>query len=254
MINFLAMITNRLSPTTENNIPLVEGIQNFETMNGFQVIVHNPEAVNSKVEGNPDAPILLLLAGSSESGKSTMGKMAVETDLASRIKYLNISAKILMNGSKSNEIIDVLSVLEQEGNEVPFAEFLDVFIDEIIEVVSTRGGVAVVETLKHPGLVYALQNSSRVRAFSVFVDADLNKRVERESIKAGATFEETMEAVLKKDKAKGSLGLEEIRDGADLTMINNGTYEEYCHYSACLLEYLSLHSNIPNSQKSIQVS
>lgn len=246
-------MTNINTYPTES-YPEVEGLQSLETESGFRVDVHNPEAVNAKLESDTSTPILLLLAGSSESGKSTMGKMAVETDLASRLKYLNISAGILMNGSKSNEIIDVLASLEQPGNEAIFAAFVERYIDLTTEILANRGGIAVVETLKHPGLVRALQASDRVRAFSVFVDADLEKRVERESVKAGLTIEETRVRVLAKDQTKGSLGLEEIRQGADITIMNDGSYEDYQAYSAALLTYLAQFSDIPNTEASVQVS
>jgi shikimate kinase len=231
-------------------------ITNENQQTGFRVEITNQEQIDKVLEGESTLPIFIMLSGTSESGKSTIGNTGLSAGLASRIKYLKVSSDILIDELSSKNVIDTLTDMESLNlvTDEEYTQFVDELITRISIMTSTRGGVSVVETLKHPRLVSALKNSPKVRALSVYVDADLESRIDRETIKTGLPRVVVAKKVNEKDMTKGSLGLEQIRRTADVLLYNDGSYEEYVAYAKSILNIFSDHTDISRSDSVIEYS
>ena len=184
-------------------------------------------------------PILLLLSGLSESGKSLFGQTAVNNGWGNRLKVY----KTIAIGASDNHL-----PLAKDGSNNPFSiaselpssqqgEMLDFIVADFQKkFLETQVPVAVVETFKHPWLVDGLRDRTDIRAISLFIEADFANRLTREASKKKLTAQddinELAETIRQKDVTKASYGNMEIRRTADILVVNNGDLYTYLSFTS----------------------
>src|SRR5690606_9340947 len=82
--------------TGEDWVSIANGEQGeFATPDGLEVKILNPENVrNVLLPDNSQKPLFVFVSGASESGKSTFGRVAVESGIAHRLKVYKTLAEI----------------------------------------------------------------------------------------------------------------------------------------------------------------
>lgn len=204
---------------------------NFHTRDGFRVHL-DIKRLHEVLSSDNDLPILVLVSGTSESGKSHLGKKFVSDGLGHRFKiYKTIS-----------ELIHSSPDLTQETDAVEFstkAESLPkerlIVVDHIVNeyVSSMRDSnvlVGIVETLKHPWLVDDLKSRQDIRVISMYVDGPIDARVSRQAEKTGKSIAEVKAETLAKDEYKMVTGTKEIEYISDIVVWNGGSVETYDNF------------------------
>jgi dephospho-CoA kinase len=176
-----------------------------------------------------ETQLLLILGGSSESGKSAFGKLLLEEQLANRIKYLRVAREISTRDGLGDDPMNYLNVDLPEIERIARSKKL---WQGVTDVASNAARVSVVETMKHPHLLTDLgqlieQGAINARFLMVYIDAPFEKRVEREVLKTGLSSSEITEKVKLKDEEKSRLGDKDLSSLADIVVWNNGEAQDY---------------------------
>jgi hypothetical protein len=208
-------ITNWTRLVTDTPGSIVESIK---TPDGLYMEVRDTGRLTEVFEFS-ETPILFLLSGKSESGKSHWGKRFVEQKYGSRVKIL----KLVHDQWPEEDPNDVLSSITTP--EDPRIHTLAESFANLLQKQQTP--LAVVETLKHPEIVSFLTASNHIRAVSVFLEPDFDLRVQREALSKDIPVEEATALAIQKDQQKAVLGNERIRDIADIYIQNNGDIATY---------------------------
>jgi hypothetical protein len=178
-------------------------------------------------EHNDDTVMFTVVSGVSESGKSALSAHAKSTGLASRIKYLRVAAE----ASGGDDPFGYLDICDQ-SNPAEALRRAKAIWSRIEELTRDGPGISYIETMKHPWLMRSLGElaaTGEVNAHHllVYVDAPLEKRVAREVARTGRSTEDIQESVAAKDAIKAGLGLAGLKSMADITIMNDGTLEEF---------------------------
>lgn len=202
------------------------------TENGLSVSIEKPQVLLTMMsERFRSKPIFILVSGTSESGKSHLGKHFVKSETGNRLKFYKTLAGTSEYGdyntsnSKKNPFDFAESIKNKSKikNEV----FNKIKEDYICIIRKTNIPVATVETIKHPWIIEAFRSDSDLRVLCLFIDAPVEERVKREARKTKHGIEEIMDKTLEKDTWKNSFGNQEIRSMADLLINNAGGTDVY---------------------------
>lgn len=195
---------------------------------GFSVEV-DTQRLTEVLGRDNNLPILILVSGTSESGKSHLGKKFVADGAGHRLKiYKTISELIRSTPDLTNhtDAVEFSTHTESTPHERKFT--VDHIVNEYSSVMrDTDVLVGIVETLKNPWLVEDLKSRDDIRVISMYVDGPLGVRVSREAEKTGRSYSEIEAETIDKDKYKASTGSERIRDISDIVVWNGGSVETY---------------------------
>ena len=209
-----------------------EGFFGEQLGSDFKINVFNREVFAGKDEDQPNPDrVLILLAGTSESGKSHFGKHFFESKTGNKLKFYKLLR--LTSGyqpwSETEESPDPFKYAHwlAERPRERLAAFREVFgqVEEIED--ESRCTISSMETIKHPWIVEAFRSLPNTKVISVFIDAPLDARVQREALKTQRPVAEIHKRTVSKDAEKDEYGNEGVRNGADLVVINGGTVHEY---------------------------
>lgn len=240
---------SRLERITKEELEQVgaPGQTEVETADGLQITINSPEAYRGAMSHeNSGKPVVLFISGNSESGKSTFGKLAVETGIGHRIKIYATLAEVRDEmGTVSDEPTSYDYGTRIASDSGLTDETARGILNKYKQLMSeTDVPIVVVETIKHRWMVDHFKQFSDIRFLSIFIDADLEKRIEREAEKTGKPLDSVRAEVLDKDEWKRELGSESIDRVADIHIVNNGGYDTYRTMVISFLEALrdnSLH-------------
>ena len=237
-------MTHESQTITQQEIELTISGEESElrTPDGLVVKINSPEAFRGffSVE-NLDKPALIILSGTSESGKSTFGKLSVELGIGHRLKIYKAVRELAEAGKLPNidelNPFDYASWLESDESLTRRAsqEISSKYIQLMQE---TDVPIGVAETIKHPWMVTELKKIPTIKTLSLFIDADLNRRVDREVIKTGRDVQEVRYSVSEKDRWKETFGTAKVKDLSDVVIVNDGNYETYIRFVKSFLELL----------------
>lgn len=213
----------------------------FKSPDGLEVKILNVDNVKEALSAqNSDKPLLIFVSGTSESGKSTFGKLAVQSGIAHRLKIYKTLAEL--SGAEglpemTGNPFDYATLLEVDSGKIEKAghEIASRYVSLMQE---TDVPIAVVETIKHKWMAEQFRRNPDIRFLSVLIDADLEQRVAREAKKTGKPLDEVRAEVLRKDDWKQALGSEDVGSTADIYVLNNGDYETYEQMITSFLETL----------------
>lgn len=217
----------------------------METVDGLKVVINNPESFKNLISPeNSRLPIALFISGTSESGKSTFGKLAVEAKIGHRLKIYATLADIRDEVAPNSEKTSYDYATSLEADSDLSGKVAEEILDKYKKLMSeTDVPIIVVETIKHQWMVDNFKTATDIRFLSIFIDADLEKRIERESTKTGKPMEKVRAEVLGKDEWKRELGTGSIDKLADVHIVNNGSFETYKTLVVSLLEAFRENSN-----------
>lgn len=213
----------------------------FETTDGLKVKILSKENVRKALfSGNSEKPLVVFVSGTSESGKSTFGKLAVETGIAHRLKIYKTLAELAEEGilpemdkdpfTYATSLESDPGLVEKAGQEIA-SRYINL-------MQGTDVPLAVVETIKHRWMVKCFRSNPDIRFLSLAIDAGLERRISREAEKTGEPVEEVRTEVLRKDEWKQALGSEDVWSTADIYILNNGNYNTYEEMAISFLETL----------------
>lgn len=210
---------------------LLDGaIERVDSEDGLEIIANNRDRIKSFWQRVAVEPGVVALSGTSESGKSHWGKRWLAEGLASRLKIYKL-VRVLGEEGQVGAVrgtdgrVDPIEMATKMANSEDAAVVGRELRSRLLE--GERGyPVAVVETFKHQGLIDAIRGAG-VAVLSVFVDADLEMKAKREAEKTGGEVDEIRVRTVQKDKEKEALGNREVREQADLIIVNNGSLESY---------------------------
>lgn len=174
---------------------------------------------------NSTEKLFICLSGSSESGKSSFSKRMLHEHSANRIKYLKATHCYgTLNGASVTDPFYMLSTADEHQrmqNEIGTWQTID-------QVASEGNRISVIESLKHPNLLHSFGKAAiDACIYVIYIDADINIRVDRESSRLNVPGGKMLEYIIDKDSSKAACGLYDIRERADLVIQNNGTETEY---------------------------
>lgn len=192
--------------------------------------------------------LFVFVSGTSESGKSDFTTRGYSQGYAHRIKYLHIANAL---GAEHYGNDDPFAYLQETNN--PLLETNhSMFWKKLDQLTADGPRISVIETLKHPLLLRSMGNTAiDAKLLSIFIDADFEERVARESERLGVPVETIRKQTEQKDIHKVKLGLNQIRNSADIIVANNGSYDEFVQWSTELFESLSARFPSNNASKPI---
>ncbi|MDD3735131.1 MAG: hypothetical protein PHO31_01500 [Candidatus Pacebacteria bacterium] len=233
----------RLERITKSEFEQVgaSGQTEVETTDGLRIIINNPEAYRRAMSPeNSEKPVVLFISGTSESGKSTFGKLAVESGIGHRVKIYATLADVRDEmGAVSDEPTSYDYGTRIASDSSLTDETAKRILNKYKQLMNETGvPIVVVETIKHQWMVDRFKQFSDIRFLSIFIDADLEKRIEREAKKTGKPLDLVRAEVLDKDEWKRELGSESIDKVADIHVVNNGSFNTYRTMVVSFLEAL----------------
>lgn len=233
----------RLERITKGELEQVgtSGQTEIETTDGLQVVINNPEAYRRAMSPeNLELSVVLFISGTSESGKSTFGKLAVESGTGHRLKIYATLADVRDEmGTVSTEPTSY-DYGTRIASDPDLTEKTARGISNKYKQLMSETGVpiVVVETIKHRWMVDHFKQFPDIRFLSIFIDADLERRIAREAEKTGRPLADIKTEVLSKDEWKRELGSESIDKVADIHVMNNGSFDTYKTMVVSFLEAL----------------
>ena len=202
-----------------------ENFNNFErylvvNKRGFASLVVNSVAVRKMLRKVEETPLVFLVAGPSESGKSHFGETFWKLG-GGRIKILKVVADLQDEG-EIPITADPREVLVREGN--PWEGARQQVLEYIAKMLQSRDVLAAaVESISYPKIVTAFRKrSSLIRALTIYFNPPKEVRVVREAKAKGLPKETVKKMVEKKDVLKKELGLDMAREMADILVVNAG--------------------------------
>ncbi len=193
------------------------------------------------ITNNPPEPqngstrLFVFVGGTSESGKSELTKTANERGDAHRVKYLRIANELSDELYGNNDPYSFLS-----SNHPLLDSHLALFWDRLGMLVESVPRITFIETIKHPQLLRSFgQTTLNATLLTVFVDADIELRIAREAKRLQVSPDSIRDLVLEKDALKRSVGLDEVRNMADIVVHNDGSHAEYVEWAHTFSAQLS---------------
>jgi hypothetical protein len=197
----------------------------------FYVEVKHPDRIRRVfTELAQPTPFVFLLAGPSESGKSHFGEEMLSLGGA-RIKILKVVAELQKSGeirpTDTPQEILIGRSLGEHGR----------VIDSVIEMMTKRDVlVAAIESITYPPVVEAFRNHRGVRSLTVYLNPPRELRIKREAEKEDVPPNQIERVVSLKDEVKKRFGLPEVKEKADLLVVNAGGIEIYNQFIAALYQ------------------
>lgn len=236
------------------------GKPRFEFESGTVITFEHPEAFTGLLNQDfRDQMKLFLISGDSESGKSTFGKLGMSLGIANRVKVYKVIANLQEKGVLPSVLLPsekrihgfvydplgVASLIETNSRLQHIA--ISAIQKEFQEFDKSTGvKINVVEAIKHPWIVEGLRSSRFLRAVSVYIEAPLGLRIERQSRHVGMPVEEVADLVTEKDLWKDSMGNKIVKTMADIIISNVGSIEDYVATVENLLSVVA--ANTTNSR------
>lgn len=246
--------------TTRELVNVFAGENKLQTTDGLVIDIRDLGTFKRFLsKKSPDYPSLILISGTSESGKSTFGKLAVASNIGHRLKFYRTLADLVDEGllprnpdKSSSNPFDYATWLEDNITLARLAA--QSITSRYLELMrETDVPIAVVETIKHPWIITELRRIDQVRSFLFFIDADFEKRVTRQAAKTGKDLVTTKYSVSGKDSWKLSLGTTGVKELSDAWITNNGSYGTYEQFVLSFLQLTQENSRI-YSGKSLDLS
>lgn len=215
----------------------------LRTTDGLEVDVRDTEAFKHFFSRELIAiPSYILISGTSESGKSTFGKLAVASNIGHRLKVYRTLADLVDDGilpknpnKPKSSPFDYATWLEENPDLMRLAA--QHIVSHYLELArETDVHTAVVETVKHSWIITELRRIRQIRTISLYIDADFDQRVSRQSNKTGGDFAATRESVIEKDSWKLILGTADVKELCDTWVTNDGEYETYEQFVLAFLK------------------
>ena len=167
---------------------------------------------------------VFLIGGMSESGKSTLGRYFDSRG----IKRLKITSFLQNIKDREKAEGDFVSWNQKSVKERP--EWVrEEFTKEFVAVTSKQGiDYCVLESLYGPELgLYMKEALGKDKAIIIYVNMDLDVRLQRQMIRQNLTsLEEAKSLLLPRDEIKREWRVPEIRDVADFVIDNSGSLDE----------------------------
>jgi len=170
--------------------------------------------------------IMLGLSGMTECGKSSAG-VYFDSVGVKRVKMVKIMERIWRENPGDFEDVgsfgDYMLKHRPEWYRLAFADML-------LKVMAEEGFTACsLESMGDPAMVEYLHARFPGEFFSLYIDADLEKRLDHQMIREDLTDREKAKSILlPKDDFKSNFWhMEEIKPIADFVIDNNGTYDEF---------------------------
>lgn len=211
-----------LNKTSKNSVEVL-------TKDGLAVRVINFKHVETVLAIPSNKPLFILISGTSESGKSHIGKKFVDDRMASRVKFyksLSLCNEFVNRSDQKVKLFDFATTLANQTNVQD--SIVNKIVDEYVQYYSqTKCPIFIVETIKHQWIVDALKRRLDVACLSVYIDASFSKRVERESVKTGIPIAQLEIMTRNKDADKSVYGMGQVEKGADIKIVNNGSLVNY---------------------------
>lgn len=227
------------------------GNREAETLDGMKVRVNDSEKLQ-RFFTSPNKPALITLSGSSESGKSHMGQKFVKEGRGHRIKIIHAADLYVTEKFPTNKPTNLLGWLNSLVSDEERLQFIEHASKQLKDVLSASEiNVGVIETIKHPWIIEALEKREEFRTLSLFIDAPLSSRVMRESYKTGRPTDEIIGEIQKKDQEKQSMGNDLIAEKATLYINNSGSMFSYNNLLTALSE-VTLGPTKPNASVTIE--
>lgn len=168
---------------------------------------------------------IISLGGLSDCGKSSAG-IFFESLGIKRLKIVTFEETIMKNrgfdttkGLK-DEYFEYLYL--NENKESTLEEFLELISKYMIE---NNIAIASLESMYRPEMVNYLKGNLRDRYISIFIEAPLEKRLEREwnKRKGDVEFNELKKLTTKRDIFKNTLGASDVKLISDYVIDNSGS-------------------------------
>lgn len=252
------LLDDLLMQTIEHRV----GKSEIRCTDGFSFKIEHPDEVAKTFDkSRSHLPLVILMSGPSESGKSTFGRVLSSERVATRFKILRL-VRELSEQSKipphpklgSEDPILLLQHIHGHGEEHEISVGRTI-VDGVIEKLEKWDTpIAVVETISFPWLIKAFKRHEGIRSLSVFLNPNRNLRIAREAEKENLTLADAAKFTDLKDKAKAIAGVWEIREMADIVVFNNApTTREFTLLVKSLgqlgLSYSRAFTGIPHEYK-----
>ncbi len=232
------------------------GKPRFEFESGTALTFIHPKEFASMLNRNyQNQSKLFLISGDSESGKSTFGKLGMSFGFANRVKIYKVIANLQEAGVLPSVLLpqekrahgfvyDPLGVANLIGMDSELQRIAIPAIEqEFLEFNRQTGvNVNVVEAIKHPWIVKGLRSSRLLKAISIYVEAPLDLRIERQTRHLGLPVNEVADLVTEKDLWKDGMGNQVVKTTADLIISNVGSMEDYVKVVTGLLSVVTAHT------------
>ncbi|MEK7498194.1 MAG: hypothetical protein AAB656_04740 [Patescibacteria group bacterium] len=222
----------------------------IETEDGFKVELNRKRLHEVLDDGNPNLPFLILVSGTSESGKSHLGKKFVEDKIGHRFKIYKTISELMQNQNltvvEGVDGFDSVSYATHIQNDPKLRfETTQKVASEYLSIMKKTGVyIGIVETMKHPWLVKELEGRTDMRVLSLFIDAPFSLRANRQAIKHGLRVEDVAGSVSKKDEHKAETGTTDIKKFSDIVVWNSGEVESFNSFIEALQRTLTLHLTV----------
>lgn len=239
----------KIEHITEASFEILSGAWRSRTRlatgDGLEIDFKRAPQLRQAREQGRETPILLLISGRSESGKSHMGKRFVRDNAGNRLKIYKTVREGIEFGRlvpyplPTNDLSQPFQYCNWAGgNHDAGQKLIDYIVSQYCQIADSTGvHVAVVETIKHPWIIEALREDKKVRSVSIFIDAPEDLRIRREAAKKHIAISEMAQTVKDKDKIKAGYGNDQIMGLCDVLISNAGTLESYESFILFLERY-----------------
>lgn len=167
---------------------------------------------------------VFLIAGMSESGKSSCGRY-LETMGIPRLKIISFLKDIMEREGATGSFVDWNNKNTTERPEWVHQEFTKEFVARMS---ADKIECCALESLYGPELgVYMKSILGDDKVVIVYIDMDVNVRIQRQMIRENlVSMEEAKAFLLPRDEIKKAWRVPEIKNIADVIIDNSGTIEE----------------------------
>jgi hypothetical protein len=229
--------TSNLHQFFESSLHKKAEEQVFEA-NRFKFKIENPSALTKVFDPQQlDKPLIFILSGPTESGKSTFGQTLAGDKIATRFKILKHVRELL----ETDVFVPPPQVQKDDPTgyltyvkTLPEPEILrigDILVSTTAQKLeSWDTPIAVIETVSHTWVINAFKNDQSVRALSIFLDPIRSLRIKREAEKEKISIQAAQQIIDIKDTSKSAAGLWECRTLSDIYVQNSGIIDEYCKF------------------------
>lgn len=225
----------------------------FKTQDGFRVNL-DTDRLHRVLNSDNGLPFLILVSGTSESGKSYLGQKFVTDRVGHRFKIYKTIADLMesqalpvVEGVNGFDSVAFASQV-QNDSEIRAKTAEKIALNYVSAMKETGVPIGVVETLKHPWLVKELEVRTDLRTLTLYIDAPFELRTSRQAKKSNAKIEDITLEVQEKDKHKAETKTDAIKKIADITVWNAGEIDTFDSFIGALEKSLLSHSKSSSSK------
>lgn len=186
-----------------------------------------------------NVPILLVLSGYSESGKSHFSSRLHKKFGSLKFKiYRDLSNFFEAHSPELAQLgpFEACSLFDSHREQLSEAySFVIASYKQRLRLSSSK--IATVESIKHPWILELLKKED-ISLISLFITAPFEKRIVNEVKKTGLSEDTIMERVLQKDRDKEKYGLLVVKEQSDLVINNDTSLDQYDRFIDSLVARL----------------